>query len=103
MDWFFDVGGWLQRHKYDTLELPVALVDSCLQCKEDLTITWHMENSDTSYTPRLRSPDYEINRSIFHRLPIGPDQSGLTNTGWKIPSNSQLLNLSSLVTVLTRK
>lgn len=103
IDWFFDVGGWLQRHKYDTLELPVMLVDSCLQCKEDLTITYYSTDTSTAYSPTLRSAVSEVNRKIFHRLPIFPDQSAATAAGWKIPSSRQLINLFSLGTVLSRR
>jgi len=100
LDWFFDVGGWMERHKYDTLELPVMLVDSCLQYKEELTISWYLENSSVSYVPRMRTQTFDIRRKTFDRLPIFPDQSAATAAGWKIPSTNQLINLFSLA--LTR-
>jgi hypothetical protein len=103
LDWFFDVGGWLQRHKYDTLELPIVLVDSCLQYKEDISVQWYADRlNDSTYTPRLRSAMYGAKRKTFHRLPIFPDQSAATADHWKMPSPNQLINLVSLALVVSK-
>lgn len=97
LDWFFDVGGWLQHHKYDTLELPIVLDDSYLQYKEELTISYYGVNSSSSYSPPLRTQTFKASVKTFQRLPIFPDQSAATAHGWRIPSGSQLTNLISLI------
>jgi hypothetical protein len=101
LDWFFDVGSWLQRFKADTLELPVVLDDSCVQYKESVTVDWTVTYTGSGYNPPL-SRKFSATRLTFHRLPIFPDQSAATAVGWKIPTVNQLINLISLGTVLRR-
>lgn len=104
LDWLFDVGGWLQRFKMDTLELPVSLIDSYLQYKEELRCetVWQRGN-DGAYIPQPRSgPVFEVHQ-FFGRLPIFPDFSAATAQGWKMPGINQLTNALSLATTLGRK
>ncbi len=103
VDWFFDAGGWIERHKHDTFELPVVVDDSCVQYKEEINISWYMENSNTNYTPRMRTQTFESRRKTFHRLPVMPDLTAATAAGWKSPNVNQLINLISLGTVLRPK
>jgi hypothetical protein len=101
LDWFFDVGSWIQRFKVDTLELPIVLDDSCVQYKESVTVDWTVTYTGSGYNPPL-SRKFSATRLTFHRLPLFPDQSAATAAGWKIPSTNQLINLLSLATVLKR-
>ncbi len=101
LDWFFDVGGWLNRFKADTLKLPIALVDSYIQYKEEIRCeTQWQRGSDGAYIPQPRSaPVFEVNQ-FFGRLPIFPDYSAATAKGWKMPNINQLVNFASLATVM---
>jgi hypothetical protein len=101
LDWFFEVGGWLQRFKSDTLELPVVLADSYLQYKEGLRCeTYWQRGPDGLYVPQPRSQSVLQDKYSFYRLPIFPDETAATAAGWKIPSRNQLINLFSLGTAL---
>jgi hypothetical protein len=94
MDWFFDVGSWMQNYwKKDTLELPIVLVDSCLQYKETMTMEhyWLWAN-DGLCQPRPRSVNGRQVFVTFHRMPIFPDQSAATANGWKMLNQNQVWN-----------
>lgn len=100
LDWFFDVGGWVQRFKVDTLELPIVLVDSCLQYKEEIRVQHYWQSTGSVYSPQLKSVTAETMKDTFQRVPIFPDLSAATANGWKIPSTNQLINGLALATVL---
>jgi hypothetical protein len=104
LDWFFDVGGWIERHKIDTLELPIVLVDSYLQYKAERRVEayWQRDPTSGTYLPPPRSVTSVQVQRLFQRLPIFPDYSAATAAGWKIPGLNQLINAISLGTVLRR-
>ena len=103
LDWFFDVGGWLQRFKIDTLELPIVLADSCLQYKEDLKVEHYWKYTpDGLYTSYPTSPSGSQSYKTFHRMPMYPDQSGTTAQGWSMLNSNQAINLLALGTALLK-
>jgi hypothetical protein len=103
VDWFFDVGGWLNRFKIDTLELPVVCVDGCLQYKESLRMEHYwIRGLDGTYHNTNPRQSMTQTEEFFHRVPILPDLSACTGSGWKIPTTNQLINLISLGTVLKK-
>ena len=103
LDWFFDVGGWLQRFKIDTLELPIILADSCLQYKESLKVEHYWKYTpDGLYTGYPTSGSASQSYTTFHRMPIYPDQSGATAQGWSMLNQNQAINLLALGTALSK-
>lgn len=105
VDWFFDVGGFLNRYKFDTLELPIFMVDSYVQYKASLNVNWwwHRFPADGLFSnpPRSGGAHYKVDH--FHRVPIFPDYQTLTGLGWKTPTANQAVLGVSLLTVLSGK
>lgn len=102
LDWFYDVGHFVSRFRTDTLELPVVLETSYLQYYEEATVRNNWVGTNTNFQPVLKSGQCGTYRKIFHRVPIFPDLSTATATGWKIPNLNQLVNAISLGTVLKK-
>jgi hypothetical protein len=103
LDWFFDTGSWLERHKHDTLELPIAYVDSFVQCAQDLTISsYYVQNKDDLATDagRRTHPAWITHKKRFMRFPAQPTESAFTGLGWSLPTLNQAKLLVSLGTVL---
>jgi hypothetical protein len=99
IDWFFDVGRWLEQYRVDALELPIVLVDSYVQYKESLIVSsiWCEGRTVQSVQgPISRSGGWFTEERFFHRVPIRPDYSVLTGLGWKLPTTNQTLLLLSL-------
>lgn len=105
IDMFLDVGSWLEAHKHDTLELPVAYMGSYTSCKQTLTInsrlTLNYADVITS-VGRRTPPGWVTNTKRFMRLPIAPSDSVFRELGWKLPTLNQAKLLFSLGTVLRR-
>lgn len=101
VDWFFDVGSFLNRFRVDALELPIVLVDAYLQYKEKTTIEWSWERAnDGQYSPRPKSAGARYTREFFHRMPCYPDFASLAGLGWKMPTLNQAALGVSLAAVL---
>lgn len=101
LDWFFDVGGWLNRFRYDALELPIVTVDSYLQCKQKLKVDWNWNRGADPSLASVRSGGATYTLEYFHRMPIYPDAATFAGLGWKLPSVKQAVQLVSLGTVLS--
>lgn len=105
VDWFFDVGGFLEGFKIDALELPISLVDSYLQYKEELVV----ESSTVTcfgrsdFTPWPRSGGWFTTDTYFHRMPLFPDPLSLQTLKWKTPTSNQALLGVALGIVLAPK
>jgi hypothetical protein len=103
LDWFFGVGSWLERHKYDTLELPFLHVDSYVHYKEDVKVTSDLTMNISGVTPAsVTYPYWVTSRQFFERIPITPVEQSFLDAGWKLPTGNQALLLVSLGTVLAR-
>lgn len=105
IDYFFDVGSFLQRYRFDALDLPILLVDGYIQYKETVSIEWSTEATHlgAGFPVKPRSGGATYKSSYFHRAPIYPDFSKLTSMGWKMPKLNQAALLVSLATVLSGK
>jgi hypothetical protein len=103
IDWFFDVGGYLNRYSIDTLELPIVYVDSYLQYKEELVIeSSQIQGYLTPGQSTIRSGGWTTTEKYFQRMPIFPDHSTLTSIGWKFPTTNQAVLGLSLAVVLKK-
>jgi hypothetical protein len=103
LDWFFGIGSWLERHKYDTLELPFLYVDSNICFKEILQVESRLKMTSTTANPTaFFTPPSVTSRQFFTRIPVGPSENVSLTAGWKLPSLHQAELLVSLATVLSR-
>jgi hypothetical protein len=104
LDWFFDIGSWLERHKYDTLELPFLYVDSYVQYKEYVTVNSAFNCDPDVFTlpEKFTMPYWVTTRKYFERVPIGPAEQSFIDAGWRLPTVNQAVLGISLATVLAR-
>lgn len=102
IDWFFGIGRLLEGFKTDTYELPVVLVDSYLQYKEQVVIetATSLDLDPSTSWPANQCPSWVDDEKFFHRLPILPDFATFKALGWKLPSMSQGWKLLALAVVL---
>jgi hypothetical protein len=103
VDWFFDIGSWLERHKHDTLELPIKYVDSYIQCTQDVNISSTLiynVNDIITLFGRVTCPTWIHHKKRFMRIPVAPDELTFTSSGWSLPTLNQAKLLVSLGTVL---
>lgn len=103
VDWFLNVGNFLDSLKIDALEIPIELVDSCLQFREDKKYVTQLSlnvgsatNSPTVWGAWVESSEY------FERLPIDPSDTAFRLLGFRNPRGNQWRLLVSLATVLRR-
>lgn len=103
LDWFFEVGSFLNMYRIDTYQLPILYVDSYLQYKERVKIESSTQicYGRTDFVIWPRSHGVTTDSEFFHRMPILPDYTTLSGLGWKSPTTKQLLLSVSLATVLT--
>jgi hypothetical protein len=105
IDWFFGVGAWLQHFKVDTLELPISVVDASVSYKEVLRVESRLIMNPNGYptdsTSTNRPGGCVTTSTYFERRPWLPDYATLSGLGWRQPTMNQMINLVSLVTVLS--
>lgn len=105
LDWFFGIGSWLDRHKYDTLELPISYIGSYCQVKETVQVesrlvmggTTPVEGQSPTTYP---CPPRTTHRIYFERIPVVPSSDILAGLGWKKINRRQMALSASLVEVL---
>lgn len=104
LDWFFDVGSFLNMYRIDTYKLPIVYVDSYLQYKQTLKIESNTQicYGRSDFSPWPRSQAVVGTYDYFHRMPILPDYTTLSGLGWKQPTTKQIVLLLSLATVLKK-
>lgn len=102
LDWFFEVGSFLNMYRIDTYQLPILYVDSYLQYKEQFRVGSNTQicYGRSDFAPWPRSHETVTNDAFFHRMPILPDYTTLSGLGWKSPTTKQTVLLVSLATVL---
>lgn len=105
VDWFIDIGDFLEMFKIDTLELPIMYVDSYLQYKEAYMIESCLIGvAQSNATPQSgwMSGGWVTKGKLFHRVPVFPDPLTLQGLGWKQPSFNQATLAVSLATALRK-
>lgn len=102
LDWFFGIGGFLNKFRVDALSLPIVLTDCYIQYKQTLVVTSGTTITDgrSDFSPHITSAGWETREKVFSRIPIWPNDDWMTGLGWKIPSPKQIRLLVSLATVL---
>jgi hypothetical protein len=91
VDWFINVGGYLNGFKFDTLELPIHLVDSYLQYNQSLLIDTFVTSLASSDFPKVVYPGAIRSETFFHRMPIFPHTEDLFALGWRLPTSKQFV------------
>ncbi len=102
LDWFFGIGSWLERHKYDTLELPFLWVDSYVQYKEAVQVESRLTLTHTNVSGAFNYSPWVTSRQYFERVPAKPYEDVFQGAGWRVPTRGQAELLVSLATVLRR-
>lgn len=103
IDWFLGVGTWLDRHRIETLELPVSWIDSSAQFKSKLSVSSELRlDVGSTISSQTAWPATVTERDFFIRLPIYPLESVFSGLGWKLPTLNQALLMVSLGTVLRK-
>jgi len=104
VDYFLTVGKFLSHFKVDALELPIYLADSCVQHKQELTISSFLtlDQDNPGARTAIVCPDWITQENLFQRMPVFPDYATLASLKWKRPSGTQALLLASLATVLRK-
>jgi hypothetical protein len=103
IDWFFGIGSWLERHKYDTLELPIVRVDTNICYKEILQVESRLLMTSSVANPGTwNQPPWVSSRQFFSRVPVAPRETAFLGAGWRLPTLHQAELLVSLATVLAR-
>jgi hypothetical protein len=98
VDWFVNVGEWLESFKVDALELPIQILQVFLQYKERVTVESSLSwNDDVNYSFRPGiSPPTVSTHELFHRVVGWPDLATFSLLKTKLPSTSQAINLVAL-------
>lgn len=102
VDWFSNVGDFLEQYRHKALELPINILLTYLQYKEIVTVmSWTNFFSDASQTvkPGLTASTWSEQR-FFHRLPMKPDYATFASLHAKWPTANQALLGVSLGAVL---
>lgn len=101
LDWFFDVGSFLERFNIDALELPIVYIDSALDYKEVIKIESTYQGTGMNWIPRtFRSPSWVTMSTYYQRMPIFADYLTLSGLGGRVPTLDQSTLLLSLGVVL---
>jgi hypothetical protein len=90
VDWFVNIGSYLNSLKIDTLELPIRLADTFLQYKEQLSVDARMTRVADTNNPSKDYGGAMHSETFFQRALIGPSYSFMKSIGWKIPKINQV-------------
>jgi hypothetical protein len=102
VDWFLSVGNFLDRFSIDALELPIQLVDFCLQFKQSKFVRSQLIESTSGGTviPPYVVGGCETREDHFRRVPIFPDSASLAGLNFRLPNFNQAILGVALATVL---
>jgi hypothetical protein len=102
VDWFGNVGNFLEQYRHEALELPIMVMLTYLQYHETVTTTsWTNFFSDGAQTVKPgQTASTWSEQTFFHRLPMNPDYATLAGLKSKWPSANQALLGVSLGAVL---
>lgn len=98
IDWIVDVGAFLDRFHHDALELPIQVIDTYLDYKENIQVDSNTEigGFPPGYVSDGKLPGVTSTTEIFHRLPIRPDYATFAGLNFKWPSFNQAVNAVAL-------
>ena len=102
VDWFSNVGDFLEQYRHKALELPISILLIYLQYKETvITTSWSNFFSDGAQTvkPSITASTWS-EQTFFHRLPMKPDYATFAGLKAKWPTANQALLGVSLGAVL---
>lgn len=98
IDWIINVGDILERFKVDAMELPVDIVDSCLQYTESRAISSNLTLDKGSSTSSINHwPTHATLYRRFQRMPIAPTFEVLQASDVQMPSARQITLGFSLI------
>jgi len=102
LDWFSSLGDFISRFKIDALELPINMVDSYLQYKEEFVCESSTQvcYGRSDFAPWLRSGGWVTTEKSFQRMPIFPGTDTFESLHWKTPTINQAILGISLGAVL---
>lgn len=102
VDWFSNVGDFLEQYRHKALELPINILLTYLQYKETVTVTsWTNYFSDVSQSVKPgQTASTWSEQAFFHRLPMKPDYATFASLHAKWPTANQALLGVSLGAVL---
>lgn len=104
IDQFLGVGNFLNSMKFDTLKVPVLLVDSFVQVKEKIEYTHYYLRDSGAYTVTVKTPEVNYTNEFFRRMTLPTGPVFLQGTGFKLPSaGAALLDVSLAVALATGK
>jgi len=97
VDWFVNIGQYLERFKSDTLELPIKLEAAYLQNKETMIIDCRTRNNGVAneVPPSNYAGSHRV-ETFFNRVPTGPSLSIQNSPEWRTPTRNQAGLLFSL-------
>lgn len=98
IDWFVNVGDFLEQFRHKALELPIQILVTYLQYKERVQVnSWTNFTSDVNQavTPKETAGTWSVSE-LFHRYPIKPDYATFASLKVKWPTANQALLAVSL-------
>jgi hypothetical protein len=102
VDWFSNVGDFLEQYRHKALELPIMILLTYLQYHETVTTTsWTNFFSDSGQTIKPgQTASTWSEQTFFHRLPMKPDYATFAGLHAKWPTANQALLGVSLGAIL---
>jgi hypothetical protein len=103
VDWFVNVGEFLDQYQHEALELPILVLQTFMQYKERIqTNSWrhHKADANQRILPSVTAGCWST-ESTFYRLPYNPDLATFASLKVKWPTLNQAVLGLSLGTVLS--
>lgn len=100
VDQFFGVGAFLNSMRFDTLKIPLVLVDSFVQVKDVLEFSHYYQRNAGLYEGTVKSAELRYNEDLFTRRTFYVTSGFLTGTGFRLPPTGAAALDVSLATAL---
>jgi hypothetical protein len=89
VDWFINIGGYLEGLKLDTLELPIKLETSYLQYEQLASYGSYVKDAGDAIQQSATYPGATSSEKLFHRMLITPRTEDFLALGWRLPNLKQ--------------
>jgi len=102
VDWFLNVGSFLEQYRHKSLELPIQILVTYLQYKERIQVNsgrYFFSDAGQSVKPNVTAETWSTSY-LFHRRPVLPDYATFASLQAKFPSANQAILGVSLGAVL---